>query len=275
MLQVISALRAAFRFRDYKPQQVTFRRIRAWIKQFDKRDQKSAAQLLGKILYFSEHETLKSLVSRNDALMRKLKNAGIPTKNMIYVQVHDAGSSSPLMLNILRDTAGLERLGCNFVDSRDSLKLNELTNRLEEGAIIYVDDFVGTGNQFCGSRDFAMQSVVGNFAEFLLVPCICEEALYQLGAKGIEAVAGYVHSKAERPLHEYSTLFDAETKMRLRDLCQGIDRRAPLGYKDLATMVVLYRNAPNTIPAIFRGSLNQTPFAGVFPRTTDLPKRNI
>ena len=41
--------------------------------------------------------------------------------------------------------------------------------------IIYIDDFVGTGNQFEKARNFAQQSVVGTFSEFLLVPSICEE----------------------------------------------------------------------------------------------------
>ncbi len=36
-------------------------------------------------------------------------------------------------------------------------------------------------------------------------------------------------------------------------------------------MVVLYRNAPNSVPALLRGSQNQVPFAGIFPRTTDMP----
>jgi len=207
--------------------------------------------------------------------MRRLRKAGIPPKKLIYTQIHDAGSSSPFMLNMLRDSAGLERLGCNFIDSRDSLNLNKLTNKVEEGAIIYVDDFVGTGDQFSEARDFAVQSVVGNFAEFLLVPSICEEAIYKLAAKGIEAITGHIHSKAERPLHDQCALLDPETKMRIRNVCEEINKRMPLGYKDLATMVVLYRNSPNTIPALFRGNLNQLPFAGIFPRITDLPERTL
>jgi hypothetical protein len=41
--------------------------------------------------------------------------------------------------------------------------------------------------------------------------------------------------------------------------------------EDLATMVVLYRNAPNSIPAVLRGSDKQAPFHGLFPRFKDLP----
>ena len=35
-------------------------------------------------------------------------------------------------------------------------------------------------------------------------------------------------------------------------------------------MVVLYRNAPNTVPVLLRGNVGQD-VVGVLPRTTDLP----
>jgi hypothetical protein len=175
------------------------------------------------------------------------------------------------MLNLLRDGARLERFGCRMIDGRDSLGLNRLTNALGEGALIYVDDFLGTGNQFCQERDFVIKSVIGPFSEFLLVPFICEEAIYNIAERGIEAFAGHVHSKVERPLHDNSPLMDPDSKQRMIDICNGISPKMGLGYGQLATMVVLYRNAPNSIPAIFRGSRDQTPFAGIFPRTTDLP----
>lgn len=264
-------MRAALRFRDYKPSPVTFSRANKWIKQFDKNDRRTAALLLDAVIYLSEATTRRILVEQNEALMKRLAAADVPPKKLVYVQVHDAGSSSPVMLNMLRDAAGLERRGCRFVDSRDSLGLNRVTNELGEGALIYIDDFVGTGNQFCEARDFALQSVVGTFSEFLLVPSICEEGIYKIAERGIEAFAGHVHSKAERPLHDNSNVLDSGAKERIREICRGISPKMSLGYKQLATMVVLYRNSPNSMPAIFRGNLNQKPFAGIFPRTTDLP----
>jgi len=162
------------------------------------------------------------------------------------------------------------------MDSRNIEGLLALVKELKEGALIYVDNFVGSGNQFCEARDFAMQNVIATtFSEFLLAPSICEEALYKIGAKGIEAYSGHVHSKAERPLHDNSHILDAAAKERLREVCKGISPRMSLGYKNLATMVVLYRNAPNSVPAVLRGSLNQKPFAGIFPRASDLPVKKV
>ena len=197
--------------------------------QFKDGDQHDAAKLLDRILYFSESDTRRILVEQNAALVRRLRDAGIPQKKLIYIQVHDPGSSSPVMLNLLRDAAGLERTGCQFVDSRDALGINKATNKYGEGALIYVDDFAGTGNQFCKARDFAFKHVVGSFSEFLLLPSICEEAVFQLGQKGVEPVAGHVHAKVERPLHANSPLLDNAAKHRLRELCQGISPKMPPG----------------------------------------------
>ena len=180
-----------------------------------------------------------------------------------------------MMLALLRDAARLERLGCKFIGSREVLNLNRMTNELGEGALIYVDDFLGTGSQFCEERRFMMENVVGNFAEFLLVPCICEEAYKSLSEIGVEVLTERIHTRAERPLHDDSAILLPEAKERLRALCTQIDRNSALGYKGLASMVVIYRNSPNTLPVMFRGSVDQNPVAGIFPRISDLPKRVV
>jgi len=259
------------RFPDYRPQPVTVKRLDAWMKQFSQQDEKAALTLLDRIIYLSEKEVEKILVEQNKALVAYLRKSKIPPEKTVYVSLHDAGSSSPVMLNLLRDAAGLERMGCKLIDGNNVLGLNKLTNELAEGAIVYVDDFSGTGRQFCGFRNFISQNIVGNFSEFLLVPCICEEALHRLGKEGIQPYNGMVHSKADRPLHENSSILDAVTKDRLRQISLGIHGRVGLGFSSLATMVVLYRNAPNTTPLLLRGSLDQRTFVGIFPRTTDKP----
>ena len=271
MIDVIENFLTVRRFPGYLPQPVTLKTINRWLNQFASEDRRHLRSLLRHIIYLSETRVKKILLEQNAALMQRLALAGLPPDKLIYVQVDDAGSSSPVMLNLLRDAAGLEQRGCNFLDSRDIAGFNQMTNRLEEGALIYVDDFVGTGTQFCEARDFAAKYVEGTFSEFLLVPCICEEGLYPLGERGIEAFAGHVHSKAERPLHQNSAVLDKNVKAHLIELCKAIDPGWGVGFKNSAAMVVLYRNAPDNVPILFRGSDQQAPYAGIFPRTTDIP----
>jgi hypothetical protein len=270
MRQLIKSVKAALRFRDYRPKPLSFLSARRWVNQFERKDRKLVGQLLDNVIYFSELRTRDILVAQNELLTKRLSNAGLSSKKLIYVQLHDAGSSSPVMLNLLRDAANLERLGCHLVDARDTLRLIRIMNKIGEGALIYVDDFVGSGDQFCSERDFAASNFVGTFSEFVLAPSICEEAFEELDKRGIQAFTGHKHMKEERPLHANCTVFDQDDKDRLVNICNRISKFG-LGYKELATMVVCYRNAPDNVPIILRGSLNQTPYFGIFPRTTDLP----
>lgn len=243
-----------------------------WIKQLKtKEDQKLAWMLLDRVIYLSESETKKILVHQNNALMENLRKAGLPSNKLIYISTDDAASSSPMMLGMLRNAALLEQQGCKFLDGRDAMGINKITAKVQEGAIIYIDDFVGSGNQFNRARIFLMQNVVGTFSEFLLVPSICEEGYAKLNELGVTVHAGHIHAKAERPLHQHSHLMHSEGRNRLIQICRDIRPNTSLGYESLATMVVLYRNAPNSIPAILRGSDKQEPFYGLFPRFKDLP----
>lgn len=275
MWKFLQAFKAKLRFRDYHPQPVSMVSVSRWIQQFEKGDRKLAWQLLTRVIYLSERETKNILLHQNKILMENLLKAGLPSKKLIYIQTDDAGSSSPMMLGMLRDIAGLIQRGCKLLDGRDGLGINHVTSKLEEGAIIYVDDFVGTGDQFCKARAVALQSVVGNFSEFLLVTSICEEGYARLMDLGVTVYAGHIHSKAERPLHQNSHLMESESRDRLIRLCKRIRPKVGLGYENLATMVVLYRNAPNSTPAVLRGSDKQTPFYGLFPRFKDLPVQKV
>ncbi len=235
MIERFTSWRAARAFPDYRPQPVTTESVWAWLSQFKKADRKILLRLLGQVIYYSEGDTTKTLGQLNEKLLARLAKEGITPDKVIYVQVHDAGSSSPALLNLLRDVARLERRGCRFLDGRDTLGLHNATNELGQGAIVYVDDFIASGTQFCTARDFAADYIIGNFAEFVLLPCICEEALYELGKRGVEAFKKHIHSKQERPLHPESTLLDERTKSRLLELTTPIDKKWGLGYKGLAT----------------------------------------
>jgi hypothetical protein len=102
-----------------------------------------------------------------------------------------------------------------------------------------------------------------------VVPCICEEGFSTISREGIEVVPGLVH---ERPLHGYCADFDHVARERLIEWSRerfADDYYEGLGYKRLATSVVLCTNAPDTTPLVLRGSA-EAQFEGVFPRFNDL-----
>lgn len=230
--------------------------------------------MLDHVIYYSLKSTTQALVSLNRHILARLESDGIGLASTIYVATDDPASSSHVMLNLLRDAENLERKQANFVGAREVDRLQELTSRIGSGAIIYVDDFAGTGRQFRENRDWVAQFTVGAFSEFFLAPVICEEAYELVVACGVEPVADLKHTIDQRPLHPECGLLPRRHKRSMLALCQRINPSNPkvgLGFGRLATMVVFYRNSPNTMPLVFRGSLKQLPFRGIFPRSTDLP----
>lgn len=258
-------------FKHYKPRPVSTSIFRRWLLQFPRQIRSHLVFLFSKVIFITEEQAKSALVTLNDKIIEKLAADGIGPEKIIYVQIDTAGSSSPVMLNMLRDTANLSRRGFKFIDSRDMIGLQQMTSEINTGAIIYVDDFSGTGKQFTRNRDWVAQFIIGNFSEFFLAPCICEEAVNRIEKEGVALYYQIIHMKSERPLHPECTILESSIKEEIRDICRKISPKAGLGFEKLATMVVLYRNAPNTVPLLFRGSLGQDPYIGIFPRSDDLP----
>jgi len=264
-----------FYFRGYKPQEVTLISIWKWLSQFPTPIRAPLFLLLDHITYFTEKETIQNLVKLNQTILEKLVVDGVGLDKTIYVAFDNAGSSSHVILNLLRDSENLERRGAHLIGSRDAHSIEEITNKIGSGAIIYVDDFSGTGKQFTRNREWSAQFIIGSFSEFFLAPVICEEAAERIAETGVVPVTGFKHTIKQRPLHRDTTLIAGASKDNIVNLCYQIDKSKDhdngLGFNKLATMVVFYRNAPNTMPLIFRGNLKQSPYKGLFPRSDDLP----
>src|SRR3990172_6157338 len=122
-------------FRDYRPIRPTLARFRAWLNQFPPEARPWLLSLLNHVRYLDERAVRDMLVSQNDALLKRLKRDGIGVENVVYVQYDDAGSSSGVMLNLLRDSANILSAGCHFVDGHDSMLIYRLTNKIERGAV--------------------------------------------------------------------------------------------------------------------------------------------
>ncbi len=271
-LDYLRILRFCRQVKDYNPQKVNVQLIRDWLDQFPRNDHHLILSLLGYIRYYSAQKTEDVLVKHNQKLLSRLQGAGITTDKVIYVTIDKPASSSHLMLNLLRDKANLERKGVHIIDSQNLLELIKTTTDLGSGAIIYVDDFSGTGDQFLKSRNFVAKEVplIGQFSEFFLLPCICREAFIVIAKEGVEIVCDYIHDKNDRPLHPDSIILEEAERERLVGYCKEGDSGAPLGYRGLASMVVFYRNTPNGVPSIFRGNVGQDRKFGILPRITDL-----
>ncbi len=270
----LAAVIAAFKFRGYRPRRITPWVVYRWIDQYAKIHHRALRTLLKEIQYISEHKMMESLAAQNLSLLQELRMNGVSPDNVIYVSVHDTASSSSVLLGLLRDRCLLAQLGCHFVEGRNRIALHEITRKLGRGAIIYIDDFAGSGDQFCDERDVLSPIIVGNFSEHFLVHTICEEALTRIAKSttySVEPAPCLIHARSARPLHSRGNMLPTIDKRAIRDLCRIVSSDLPLGHRSLAANIVFYRSAPDAIPRIFRGNEGQDKFVGIFPRLDDLP----
>lgn len=272
MLEYLKAIyRILLICNDYKPQKVSLYSFYQWLNQFPAREHVAILRLFNSLIYFNEKETKKILFNLNKELTEFIfENSEIGYPNIIYATFSSPGSSSHVMLNILRDTANLERKKAKFIDITNAEILSYVTNKLGEGLIVYVDDFAGSGKQFERNRNFAAEFIQGNFSEYFLAPVICSEAEEKFNEMGVTPVVNKIHGIIERPLHKANNILSESEKKKLINICKRINKKNGLGFKKMAAMIIFYRNSPNNVPLLFRGSLKQSPFKGIFPRADDL-----
>jgi hypothetical protein len=267
-------LKMRIRFHSYLPKKVTPRSVWLWLRQFSQEERAALCKAAEHLLYVPEKVFIEQMVEQNKALLNKLKGSGVPLSKIIYVSVGEAGSSSHAVLNVIRDRCQLQSLGCKFADGRSYDALSQLTGELGSGVIIYVDDFAGTGDQFCNEQEQLGSYILGNFSQYFLMHTVCKEALFKIDGNGVVPWQHSIHAKRDRPLHENSTILNVEERNCLIQLCHKISKGKPgsLGDGDLAVSIVFYRNIPTNAPRIFQGDTHQKKFHGLVPRTTDLPK---
>ena len=271
MLSFFSTIyKIIFVFRDYKHKKISLFSVYQWLHQFPCRFRLCLFLLLDRIIFFSEERTGDSLSSINKILLDRLNEDGVDISHIIYF-AHDleGAGSSHVLLTLLRDKENLERRGATIL--ADSRKLGEATLRIGNGAIIYVDDFIGTGRQFLTNRRNFSDMILGNFSEFVLAPVICEESFPALDEVGVTPYPEIKYETISRPLHDHSSILSPQDKANMISLCSNIDPKHGLGFSDSAAMVVFYRNSVNNMPLVFRGNLKQNPYKGIFPRNDDLP----
>ena len=215
-------------------------------------------------MFFSRIQIIRELKSLNAEIEARLEEDGVLPANIIYVSLDDPPSSSPAMCRLLRDQGGLERSKIRGIHRCS--EINKATRLLRTGAIVYGDDFSGTGSQFKQGRNDVRDYIDGTFSEFFLLPCICEEALNVVEAQGVVAMYRKRHMKSERPLLPDSDFLKEKARLRLVRHSERTWGLGSLGFGMLATNVILSHGAPDTTPLIFRGDRGQTPWFGVVPR---------
>lgn len=182
-------------------------------------------------------------------------------QNVIVSKIDEEGKSGSEMLRIFAMA--------NNILSKNCLTKNEIKPLIEKNPdqsfiIIFTDDFVGTGDSAVENFERFFKEFPENYfnRHFLYYCVICA---YSEGIKRIEQQFGNKFQKIipyefleekDKAFSDNNDIFSgshdsAEAKRAFDLIGKKLERKYPLGYKDMRSLVVFWDNAPNdTLPAL-------------------------
>ncbi len=224
--------------------------ILAWLEQFDQKDKPVILKLISSFNYYSSRKVadfVKKLYIMVNSALEKLKG------KIWFVPVGYVAKSGSIIAYYFRTQNGLPQ-DC-FIAPSDLGSLN-LNN---EDAIVFLDDFVGTGNQACQ----VWQNVVvplKNTSDCRFVYAVLVG--YEKGLENIQASKGFIPIAVEvltendMPFSPHGILFkDEDEKKHAREVVKKYGLRLypnhPLGYNETQGLIGFFYSTPNNTLPIF------------------------
>lgn len=253
------------RFASYR-QGVTEQGIVDWLDAFDSRDRDTAARLLDAVEFISAeqvHGAFRSVLSilpgwSLEPQQRKGRFAFVAFST-------SAGESGDNMLHQFRLANNLNhrKYDSLFIGRSDLVR----SGLGADDTVVFVDDFVGSGNQAVTAWDKMFQELTAAIGNVFLATV----AAYQLGSNEIKSKTR-MQLLAHRTLGARQNLFDdtcqhftASEKGRIFHYCELASKRHPKGYGECGLAIVLYHQCPNNSLAVLHSSSNQ--WDPLFPRS--------
>lgn len=269
---------------SYKGQTITEDKVRSWIDQFPNlRDQLLMFKILKGVKYYSNtfvRERMKEIdgiVKRS--FIQKVEKAKFKRSDIIVSYIDGPAKSGAEFARLYADEAKI------YVDNviEKGKIFEEVENRKDIQAIVFIDDFVGTGQsalEYLTNLKTVLQNIIEK--RELKIFFIAMVAYYNGWKKleneipgigiPIETHACEILDESSRCFGEKSSIFsDQNEREEAKKIAiaygRPIVKKNPLGYGDLEIAVVFERGCPNnSLPILWSESIN--------PQWTPLFKRD-
>ena len=259
---------------SYKGLKISEDSIRRWLDQFPNNyHQRLMFKILRNIKFYTVPILREKMVEAYSIVKIKLKEKETWKKSEILVSyIGEYGKSSSRYAQLFRDQNGIP--STNIVEYS---KIKEfLENRESIKALVFIDDFIGTGEQakeylkrineeygeiFNNDGLQIFYIVIAGFQEALIA---VEEFLPKLNFKLNFHILDNLENK-EKCFHKSSTIFANNTEREhalriVEDKGSGLVKNAPLGYKNCQAIIVFSDSCPNdTIPILWAKSQTWKP----------------
>ncbi len=231
-------------------------RIRAWITRFDEEHHDLAARVLDCIDFFSHDQIVGAFRSVLQGLegwsINKRKRDG-SWRFVAYSA--SAGESGDSMLHKFRHANNLAAKKYNelFIPRSDILR-----ERLgADDTVVLIDDFVGSGEQACGSWANQFGELLADVGRvYLVVVAACQSAMRRIAHEtSLELVPHFHLTEGDNVFASKCRHFNPTEKTALLDYCTKAESKEPQGHGDCGLLVVFAHSCPNnSIPVLHKSN---------------------
>lgn len=265
------------RWKAYKGRRISVEDVRRWLQQFGTNlDQRLMFRLLVNLKFVDEDQIRQRLVTLQQMITRDVSfryEGKVPRLHDIVISYLDGPGKSGFQYAKLYGEENKIYFN-NIQEPTRALKSARGDNSVK--AIVFVDDFLGTGrsaiDSLSGMRDELLElETARKIAVFICVVAGFQKSAHsvehELAAKGFHA-----HVRIAEPLADGDRAFSdqnkvyrdaderAKAKRLARDLGARLEPKHPLGYGDSEALVVFERSCPNnTLPIIWGSSRDWVP----------------
>jgi len=258
---------------SYKGQRITEEKVRAWLEQFGRiRDQRLMFKLLRSVRYYSDTFIRQKLGEIHDAVRRhtvhQIEAGKLKRSDIIVSYVDNPAKSSGHLARLYADEASI------YVENViEKSKLREtLWERKNVQAVVFLEDFVGTGASACAH----LRQIHSSIDEVAVARGIRiffgVVVSYIDGRQKLEAMCDTlrpaIHLHICETLDETDQCFSGTSKAFVdegeRESARGIaltygkllEKNCPLGFGDLQLAVAFERSCPNnSLPILWSESI--------------------
>jgi hypothetical protein len=275
----------------YKGRKITEDQVRAWLNQFaDNESQRLMLKILQNIIFYAadsiraKMKEAQGIVQRG--LVLKLKERRRKRGDILVSYLDNPGKSGAYLAKLYADENNIYK--DNVIErSKITETLKAKTRELHAFALVFVDDFVGTGNSACQY----FRSLVEEHGETLKklskepgeIPGTSKLQMFFITITGFQEAQAEIEEVLEflalpvkvhicDPLDESAKAFsnnsqiftDLDERDKAKRIAEGtgsvLVKNAPLGYGDCQTTVVFEHNCPNnSLPILWGESKNWLP----------------
>lgn len=245
--------------------QVSDQSINDWLDQFAQDDRDAAARLLDVVDFYSMDRISGAF---------KAALAALPGWHMTIAQregkwrftglARSAGESADAMMHRFRVANGLDAKKYNDLFIHPSQILLEKLG--PDDTLVFVDDFVGTGDSVCKAWEESFAELVPDIGRvFLVVVAAIEDGRKRVGKEtSLTCVPGQELTDHDNFFADKCGAFSKAEKAAILRYCERAHRREPKGYGGCGLVVVFQHRSPNNTLPIFYVEHNR--WSGLFPR---------